>query len=93
MTVHNKNCGREIRKSGMVVNIRTPNHLSPEQRAEYQAREVDSAIKSLKRKMMTEGVIKDIRKKEYHKTRGQIRREKRKVAIRKQRAADLKRDW
>lgn len=93
MSNHNKNCGREIRKSGMVVNIRTPNHLNPEQRAEFQAREVDNAIKTLKRKMMTEGVVKDIRKKEYHKTRGQIRREKRKAAIRKQRTADLKSEW
>lgn len=93
MSVHNKNSGREIRKSGMVVNIRTPNHLHGEDRAEFQAREVDNAIKALKRKMMTEGVIKDIRKKEYYKSRGEIRREKRKAAVRKQRANDAKRDW
>lgn len=93
MSVHNKNSGRDIRKSGMVVNIRTPNHLFGEAREEFQAREVDNAIKILKRKMMTEGVIKDIRKKEYYKSRGEIRREKRKVAVRKQRANEAKRDW
>lgn len=93
MSAHSKGYGREIRKSGMTVNIRTPHNLTPEQKYDFQAREIEYAIKALKKKMMSEGMIKDIKRQEYHKTRGQIKREKRKVAVRKQRAMDAKKEY
>ena len=93
MSAHGKDNGRDFHKKGMTVNIRVPYNLHGEDRAKFQQNSVESAIKTLKRRMMHEGVVKDVRKKEYFKSKGEIRRERREVAVRKQRIADMKKDW
>lgn len=44
---------------------------------------LEHAIKHLKRRVMQEGLIKDLRRHEFAETKGQIRRRKQKEAIRR----------
>lgn len=70
--------GREIRKRGLTVEVKPTGNI------ESDIRSLETAIRSLKRKMVQEGVIRDLRRKEYHETKGQIRRRKKLDAIRRE---------
>jgi len=75
---HYNDNGRDIRKRGLAIEVK-PAH-NPEQ----ALRNLDSAMKTLKRRTVQEGLIRDLRRKEYAETKGQIRRKKRQEAIRRQ---------
>lgn len=60
--------GREIHKRGMAIDVKPANH------PDAQAKAVEQAIKTLKRRMIQEGVIRDMRKHEYVVTKGEQRR-------------------
>jgi small subunit ribosomal protein S21 len=79
MSVHIRGNGREIGKRGLCVEVKyssTPAEAT---------RNMDAAIRSLKRKVVQEGVIRDIRKKEFYETKSQLRRKKNRDAIKRQR--------
>lgn len=78
MGKHYPGNGREVGKKGLTVDVKHTNH------PEAMAKAIESAIKTLKRRVVQEGLIRDMRKKEYHETRGQIRRKRRQEAIRRQ---------
>lgn len=77
MGAHYNGNGRDIHKRGLAVEVK-PAH-NPEQ----ALRNLDSAMKTLKRRSVQEGLIRDMRRKEYVETKGQIRRKKRQEAIRR----------
>jgi ribosomal protein S21 len=76
---HYNGNGREIHKRGLAIELK-PTH-SPE----AAAKALESAIKTLKRRSVQEGLIRDMRRKEYAETRGQIRRRAKQDAIRRSR--------
>ena len=78
MGVHYNGNGREIHKRGLTVDVK-PAH-NPEQ----ALKNLDSALRTLKRRVVQEGLIRDMRRKEYVETKGQIRRKKKQEAIRRQ---------
>lgn len=77
MGKHYNGNGRDIHKRGFAVEVK-PAH-NPEQ----ALKNLDSAMRTLKRRTVQEGLIRDIRRKEYAETKGQIRRKKRMDAIRR----------
>jgi ribosomal protein S21 len=78
---HYNGNGRDIHKRGLAVEVK-PAH-TPEQ----ALKNLDSAMRTLKRRAVQEGLIRDMRRKEYVETKGQIRRKKRQEAIRRQKKA------
>lgn len=93
MSAHYKNNGQEINKKGMTVQVKRNNILQGEDREKFNAKALDSAMKILKRRMVQEGVIRDIKRKEFYETKSQVRRKKKEVAVRKQKLADKNREW
>lgn len=80
MGKHFKNSGRDIHKKGLTVLVKPVYNENAEDAAKASARAVESAIKTLKRRMVNEGVIKDIRRNEFFVTKGQKARRKLKEA-------------
>lgn len=93
MSAHNKNSGHDIGKKGMTVHVKRNNALYGEDLEKFNAKSLDSAIKTLKRRMVQEGVIRDVRRKEFYETKSQIRRKKKEVAIRKQKLEEKNKEW
>ena len=93
MSAHTKNSGQDIGKKGMTVSVKRNPHLSGDDLDKANAKSLDSALKILKRKMIHEGVIRDIRRKEHHESKSQINRKKKEVAIRRQKIQDKNREW
>lgn len=77
MGQHYNNNGREIHKRGLAVEVKQVNH------PDAQAKAVESAIRTLKRRMIQEGVVRDLRKHEYAETKGQKRRKAKAEAVRR----------
>ena len=76
MSAH-KNSDRSSGKRGLTVEVRSG-------RDEKEAKSnLEHAMKLLKRRVMTEGLIKDLRKNEFAETKGQVRRRKQKEAVRR----------
>lgn len=90
MTAHRVNNAREFNKKGTSVQIRK-NYNDTSGKTDEKV--LDSAIKTLKRRMSQEGIIKDVRRKEHYESKGSIRRRKREVAIRKQQLADKNKEY
>lgn len=65
---HAKNNGKEIHKRGLSVEVK------PGYTPEQQARNVENAIKSLKQRMMREGILKELRAREYFESKGTKKR-------------------
>jgi len=86
MSAH-KNADRSSGKRGLTVEVR-------QGRDEKEAKSnLEHAMKLLKRRIMTEGLVKDLRKNEYAETKGQVRRRKQKEAVRRNaKALRLNRD-
>ncbi len=68
MGQHHTNNGRDINKRGLSVDVKPANH------PEAQAKAMEQAIRTLKRRMIQEGMIRDMRKHEYVETKGELRR-------------------
>ncbi|AUZ95452.1 hypothetical protein FDI40_gp713 [Agrobacterium phage Atu_ph07] len=69
--------GDRLNKKGLTVPVRLANN-------ENEAKSnLEKAIKALKRRVSSEGLVKDLRQNEYHETKGQIRRKKRNEAVRR----------
>ena len=76
MSAH-KNSERSVNKRGLTVEVRAG-------RDEKEAKQnLEHAMKLLKRRIMQEGLIKDLRKNEFAETKGQVRRRKQKEAVRR----------
>lgn len=71
--------GRDIYKRGLNVDVK------PASSPEGQQKALESAMRTLKRRMVQEGLVRDMRRKEYHETKGQLRRKARQDAIRRAR--------
>lgn len=63
-----------LKLKGMTVEVRTKRNGESD---------IDSAIKILKKKMNREGIPRELRKREYYESKGQVRRRKRAEAIRR----------
>lgn len=76
MSAHRRG-DKTVGKTGLTVHVRTGRDAT-------EARSnLDQALRSLKRKVMQEGLTKDLRRREYFESKGEIRRRKRKDAIRR----------
>lgn len=93
MSQHPKGPSSAIKKRGLTVTVKRYHSYDAEQARDNDAKSVESAIRAMKRLSNQEGVIKDVRRKEFHETRGQIRRRKRGEAIRRERKNRLTREW
>lgn len=78
MGKHYNGNGRDINKRGMTVEVK-PAH-SPEQ----ASKNLDQAMRTLKRRVVQEGLVRDMRRKEYFESKGQVRRKKLQEAVRRQ---------
>jgi ribosomal protein S21 len=76
---HYNGNGRDVRKRGLAVEVKSAH--SPD----AAAKALESAIKTLKRRTVQEGLIRDMRRKEYFETKGQIKRRAKQDAIRRAR--------
>lgn len=92
-TAHKKGNGRDFGKKGMTVAIRKHNNNYGETSSVSEEKQMESAIKTLKRRMVHEGVVRDIRRKEQYESKGQIKRRKKEVAIRRQKIAEKEREY
>ncbi|AXH72842.1 MAG: 30S ribosomal protein S21 [Caudoviricetes sp.] len=89
MTAHKANNARDFNKKGTSVNIRK--NYKDDGKLDEKGLEV--AIRSLKKIMRQEGVIRDVRRKEHYESKGTIRRRKREVAVRKQQLAEKNKEY
>lgn len=78
MGQHYNGNGRDIHKRGLAVEVKPA--FTPEQ----ALKNLDSAMRTLKRRVVQEGLIRDMRRKEYAETKGQVARKKRQEAVRRQ---------
>lgn len=82
MGVHFNGNGRELGKKGLTVEVKQSSDR------EAQARNLENAIRLLKRRMVQEGVVRDMRKKEYFESKGTLRRKAKAEAVRRQKKRD-----
>lgn len=68
---HEPGTTKEINKKGLTVQVKDNN--------------IESALKALKRRMIQEGMIKDMRRKEYYEAPGLKRRKARSEAVLRER--------
>ena len=78
MGVHYNGNGREFHKRGLTVEVK------PAHPPEMALKNLEAALRMLKRRVVQEGLIRDMRRKEFFETNGQIRRKKKQEAIRRQ---------
>lgn len=69
--------GRDIHKRGLAVEVKPSN--SPE----GATKALDAAMRTLKRRAVQEGLIRDMRRCEYFETKGQLRRKAKQDAVRR----------
>jgi ribosomal protein S21 len=81
---HERYAGRDIRKKGLTIEMKPVYGDDPVRVQEIRAKAMDSALKTLKRRLVQEGVIRDMRRKEYFESKGQIGRRKMEEAKLKQ---------
>lgn len=74
---HYNGNGRDIHKRGLAVEVK------PASSPEAAGKALESAMRTLKRRAVQEGLIRDMRRKEYAETRGQLRRKAKQDAIRR----------
>lgn len=86
MSKHLKNTGRFFKKRGMTVDVSTSKDENGVVRSN-----IEQAIRTLKRRMTQEGVIRDLRKNEYFESKGAKRRRRKEESIRRQKKENEKR--
>ncbi|HEX8350413.1 MAG TPA: 30S ribosomal protein S21 [Hymenobacter sp.] len=77
MGSHYNGNGRDIHKRGLAVEVK------PASSPEGAAKALESAMRTLKRRAVQEGLIRDMRRKEYAETKGELRRKAKQDAIRR----------
>lgn len=77
MGSHYNGNGRDIHKRGLAVDVK------PASSPEMALKNLDQALRTLKRRMVQEGVVRDMRRKEYVETKGQLRRKAKQEAVRR----------
>jgi ribosomal protein S21 len=77
MSRHDKFAGRDVHKRGMTIEVKQGGG------PEAQARNMENAIKNLKRRMLQEGVIRDLRAHEYFESKGTKKRKALQEAVRR----------
>ncbi len=87
MRKHYPGNGREFHKRGMTVDVKQIYNADPSEKSDARAKAFDTAIRTLKRRMVQEGVIRDLRRKEYYESKGQIDRKRRKEGERRTKKA------
>lgn len=83
MRKHFQGCGRDIHKRGMVVEVKQIFNVDTFDKADARMKAFDTAVKTLKRRMVQEGVIRDMRRKEYYESKGQLARKRKKEGERR----------
>ena len=81
---HDRYSGSVIRKKGLSVDLKPVHGEESEKTQELRNKAMDGALKTLKRRLVQEGLIRDMRRKEYFESKGQIRRRKMQEAVLKQ---------
>ena len=92
MGAHFKNSSNEIGKKGVSVQLKKIIG-TPEEVAKASVKALDTAIRTLKRKMKQEGVIRDMKRKEYYESKSQIRRKNKEIAIKKFKKEESQKEW
>lgn len=92
MSVHYKGTSSEIRKRGLTVPVRRI-YSENGNKAELDAKAFESAMRHLKRVCNQEGVAKDLKRKGFFESKGQIRRRKKEEAVRRERKNRAMREW
>jgi ribosomal protein S21 len=64
MSRHFINNGKDVGKRGLAIEVK------PSHNPDAQARNVENAIKNLKRRMIQEGIVKELRAREYFESKG-----------------------
>lgn len=93
MSNHAKGPNRELGKKGLTVNVKPVFSSDPVKLQENRARALENAIRNMKKLRMLEGMDRDIKRKEFYETKGQIRRRRKNEAIRRERKNRLKAEW
>lgn len=89
MSQHLKNNGREFGKKGLTVLIKPVHADNAEDYARASAKAVEAAIRTLKRRSINEGLVKDLRKNEFYVSKGERARRRRKDAVSRERSRHM----
>ena len=73
---HDRYAGSVIRKKGLTVDLKPAYGDDLEKVQDQRLKAMDNALKTLKRRLVQEGVIRDMRRKEYYESKGQVGRRK-----------------
>jgi ribosomal protein S21 len=87
MRKHLPGNGREFHKRGMCVEIKHIFNVDVFDKSDARMKAFDTAVKTLKRRMVQEGVIRDMRRKEYYESKGQVTRKRKKEGERRAKKA------
>lgn len=92
---HSKFVGKDFKKRGFTVSLNQVRNPTTPEEFDANSRSLESALKVLKKRMMNEGFIKELRKREFHVTKGQKRRKSRQDAILRERnrMTEDRREW
>ena len=92
---HYYGCGKDIGKRGLTVEVKQVynNVDSFEKAAELRLKNLDNAIRTLKRTLMQEGVVKEMRDREFYMSKGQKRRKAKKEGIARAMKARRQSEW
>lgn len=80
---HMPGMGENIHLNGLTVKVKPPRSTDPIKRKQEESKNVDNAIRALKRAIQNEGLIKEMRRTEYHETKGQKRRRRKAESTRR----------
>lgn len=95
MSKHFKTPNKDLRKRGFQVSIFQHRYPQTEEQFDENARNVESGMKALKKRMLQEGFAKEIRRKDFHVTKGQKNRRKKQEAVLRERTRRIEdaREW
>lgn len=93
MSNHAKGPFKELNKKGLTVTLKPVYGDDFEKVSENRAKALESAIRVLKKRMLQEGMVRDMRRKEFYESKGTIRRRRKDEAVRRERKNREKSDW
>lgn len=93
MSNHTKGPFKELNKKGLTVALKPVFGNDFEKVSENRARALESAIRTLKKLCVQEGMIRDSKRKEFYESKGQIRRRRKAEAVRRERKNREKSEW
>lgn len=93
MSNHPKGPSKEFNKRGLTVTLKPVYGEDSEKVLENRTRALESAIRSFRKRTYQEGMTRDVKRKEFYESKGQIRRRRKNEAIRRERKNREKNEW